>query len=550
MQSNTESPRLTVKDRLPRVLLSGVFGPYGVDDEYGRKENIMELFHNQVTKAQEEASFRFHHRSFGLYFIAENIRADVTVLDFPSKSRFIREIRKGYDVIGISFITPNFLKAQEMARLVRQNAPDAKIVLGGHGAAIEGVEQLIDCDYVAGGEGIAWFREFLGQDPSEPIVHPLLPANEMQRVFGVPVPGRVDSLLVPGVGCVNGCRFCSTSHFFGKAYSPFLKTGRDVYRECCRIADLRKTLRFAVMDENFLKDHDRAVELLQEMEKNKRWFQFRVFSSAEAVLAFGLDNLVRLGVEFLWIGFEGKKTDTYAKNVGIDARKMVRELRDRGISVLASGILCAEHHTAESVQEEIDFLVGLESDLIQFMLFTALPVTQLYKDFQARGVLRTDLPYEEWHGQKYLNYENAQFPGDAPERILNEAFRRDYEVNGSSAVRITETVLRGYKTLLAMKNRDECLDTRLAQMADKVREDCQLLPLAARYAVNDRERQKALAIDLERIALLGPPDAGEHWRRFEAMACGMFWALRRKLVGDVIQPSTIVTHYRSGQVCQ
>ena len=46
-----------------RILLSGVFGPFGVDDAWGRKENIMELFHNQVTKAQGAASFRFHHLS-------------------------------------------------------------------------------------------------------------------------------------------------------------------------------------------------------------------------------------------------------------------------------------------------------------------------------------------------------------------------------------------------------------------------------------------------------------------------------------------------------
>ena len=82
-----------------RVLLTGVFGPFGVDDEYGRKENIMELFHNQVTKGQGIASFRFHHRSFGLYFIASNIDADVTVLDFPSKKRFEKELQKGYGVI-------------------------------------------------------------------------------------------------------------------------------------------------------------------------------------------------------------------------------------------------------------------------------------------------------------------------------------------------------------------------------------------------------------------------------------------------------------------
>ena len=42
-----------------KVLLTSVFGPYGVDDAYGRKENIMELFHNQVTREQGLFSLRF-----------------------------------------------------------------------------------------------------------------------------------------------------------------------------------------------------------------------------------------------------------------------------------------------------------------------------------------------------------------------------------------------------------------------------------------------------------------------------------------------------------
>jgi len=544
VQPEAGPERFVIEDRLPRVLLSGVFGPYGVDDEFGRKESLMELFHNQVTKAQEAASLRFNHRSFGLYFIAENIRADVTVLDFPSRARFIREIRKGYDIIGISFITPNFLKAQEMARLVRQHAPGARIVLGGHGAAIEGVEKLIDCDHVVKGEGIAWFRRFLGEDPAAPIVHPLLPANERARAFGVPLPTTADSLLVPGVGCVNGCRFCSTSHFFSKAYSPFLRTGHDLFREASRIAEARKTLGFAVMDENFLKDHDRAAELLGEMEKHQRWFRFRAFSSAEAVTAFGLDNLVRLGVDFLWIGFEGQDANAYQKNVGIDARDLVRELRRRGISVLASGILCSEEHTQESVMKEIDFLVGLNADMVQFMLFTALPVTQLYRDLKERGVLLHMLPYEEWHGQKMLNYTHPEFPGDDAEQILKTAFRRDYEVNFSSLYRMSDTAMRGYKTLAAMMNRDACLQARFLQARQKVLEYCQILPLVARYAVSEQERQAALALDRERVALLGPPGLGERCRRGAAQAIGLLWALRLKLIGDTIQPATLVTRYR------
>ena len=186
-----------------KILLSGVFGPYGVDDEFGRKENIMELYHNQVTKAQGPASFRFHHRSFGLYFIAANIDADVTVLDFPTRKRFAREVEKGdYDMVGISFIMPNVDKAREMARIVREKAPDAEIILGGHGAAIEGVEQLIDCDHVVKGEGIRWMREHLGQDPDAPIHHPALPSAEWMSILGVPLTGaRIQSARTGGGLC-------------------------------------------------------------------------------------------------------------------------------------------------------------------------------------------------------------------------------------------------------------------------------------------------------------------------------------------------------------
>ena len=274
-----------------RLLLSGVFGPFGVDDAYGRKENIMELFHNQVTKAQGLLSLRYHHRSFGLYFLAENVTSPVTILDFPTRSQFIRSLeRERYDAVGISFIAPNFVKAREMARLVRLHAPGAVVVLGGHGAAIEGVERLIDCDHVIRGEGVAWLRRFLGQDTQAPIVHPVLPSTERQSILGLPLPGVCSSLLVPGLGCVNGCRFCSTTHFFGKTYTSYLATGRAIFENAVRIADERGTDSFFVMDENFLKDTRRARELLARMEREQRFFQFQIFSSAEAIMAFGLDS--------------------------------------------------------------------------------------------------------------------------------------------------------------------------------------------------------------------------------------------------------------------
>jgi len=527
-----------------RILLSGVFGPFGVDDAFGRKENIMELFHNQVTKGQGTASFRFHHRSFGLYFIAANIDADVTVLDFPSRRRFARELAKGYDIVGISFIVPNFVKAKEMARLVRLHAPGAEIVLGGHGAAIEGVGDLIDCDHVVRGEGIRWFREHLGQDPDAPIAHPALPTTEYQQIMGIPIPGATSSVLVPGVGCVNGCSFCCTTHFFGKAYTPFIRTGKEMFELACRIADERGTDIFYVMDENFLKDRARAMELIEEMERHRRFFSFYLFSSAETIVAFGIDNLVRLGVLSLWIGFESKtRQGLFSKNDGIDAKKLVADLRDRGISVLASGILCMEHHTPDNMQEDIDFLVGLESDLVQFMLLLPLPVTAVYERFKARGWLDMTVPFEEWHGQKLIPWRHPAFAPEEPARWLAAAFRKDYEANSSSMYRYAETALRGYEALAAVPPGDPNLDARREQARERAVQYGLTLGAVAAGAVNDLERERARRLDARMRLALGPLTPKERVERAAAIVLAAAWRLRVKLRGDGIQPKTILTKY-------
>ena len=529
--------------KTPRILLAGVFGPYGVDDEFGRAKNIMELFHNQVTKGQGLASFRLHHRSFGLYFIAANLNAEVTVLDFPSRARFEKEVKKGYDIIGISFITPNFKKAKEMVRVCRDISPDSEIVLGGHGAAIEGVESLIDCDHVAKGEGIRWFRKHLGENVDAPIVHPTLPASDWQAIYGVPIPGRTNNLLVPGVGCVNGCNFCATSHYFGKTYTPFLRTGKEIFDTCCRIADERGTDNFFVMDENFLKDKERALALIDEMERHQRYFKFYLFSSAETIANMGIDNLVRLGVIFIWIGFETKsRQGNYAKNISNNGQDLVRQLRDVGISVLASGILCLEEHTPENIQEDIDFMIGLNADLVQFMLYTPLPVTALYTRLKGKGLIRDDLPFEDWHGQQVLNWRHPAFPNNSAERWLNRAFKMEYEANFSSVYRMIETAFRGYKTLAANPNRNRHTDVRMAQMAARTQEYRPMLEVLKRNA-GAEEQQKASALQQEITAVLGPLAVSSKLLAAGARIAAALWKMRVKFAGDMRQPRTICTHY-------
>jgi hypothetical protein len=80
----------------------------------------MELYHNQVTRAQGAFSLRMFHRSWGIMMIQANISALCTALDFPTREAFARELTsQHYDVVGISSIVTNIGKARELCRMAR-----------------------------------------------------------------------------------------------------------------------------------------------------------------------------------------------------------------------------------------------------------------------------------------------------------------------------------------------------------------------------------------------------------------------------------------------
>ena len=73
--------------------------------KYGDAASVgYELLYRQVTRAQGIFSPRTVNIHFSLEYIAENLDAPTVVLQYPSKSELIKELKKGYDYVGISFI--------------------------------------------------------------------------------------------------------------------------------------------------------------------------------------------------------------------------------------------------------------------------------------------------------------------------------------------------------------------------------------------------------------------------------------------------------------
>ena len=444
-------PHQHPKGTCARVLLSSVFGPYAQDDEFGsRSINPMELYHNQVTREQGPFSLRMFHRSWGIIFIQHNISAPCAVLDFPTRERFIEELTAhDYDIVGISSIIVNVGKVREMCKLVRHYSPASTIVVGGHVAAIPGIEHMIDADHVVKGEGVSWFREFLGEPVDASIQHPVIPSSFGFRLMGLRGPkggGAPAATIIPSVGCPMGCNFCTTSAFFGGKGKVvnFFEKGAEIFQAMCNAEARLGVKTFFVMDENFLLYRDRAMELLEQMKARGKAWSLYVFSSANALSKYSMRELVELGVSWVWMGLEAPHS-AYSKLQGADTLAMTRELRAHGIGVLGSTIVGLEHHTPDNIAGEIEHAVSHDTDFHQFMLYTPVPGTPLYSEMADQGRLLPDVDLADIHGQDHFNFQHAAIAREQSKTLLDWAFRRDFERNGPSLFRLARTRMEGWR---------------------------------------------------------------------------------------------------------
>ncbi len=435
-----------------RVLLTSVFGPYAQDDEYGsRRINPMELYQNQVTRVQGGFSLRMFHRTFGLMMIHANIEAPCTILDFPTFERFLEEIRDcQYDIIGIGAIIPNIGKVKKMCELIRQHQPAATIVIGGHITNKEEIDKIIDADLIIRGEGIRWFQRYLGQDDKAPIKHPMAISGFGTRIMGITLgsrPGGTAAILIPSVGCPIGCNFCSTSALFGGKghFINFFETGDELFAVMCEIEKKLKVRSFFTLDENFLLHKKRALRLLELMEANNKSWAIYVFSSARVLQSYTIDQLVRLGIGWVWMGLEGESS-SYNKLDGVDTRALVQLLQSHGIRVLGSSIIGLENHKPKDMDAIIDYAVGHETVFHQFMLYTPISGTPLYEKHKQEGALlaESELPIADSHGQYRFNYRHPYIKGGQEEKYILEAFWRDFKFNGPSILRLIRVLLNGW----------------------------------------------------------------------------------------------------------
>ncbi len=209
-----------------------------------------------------------------------------------------------------------------------------------------------------------------------------------------------------------------------------------------RLEDKHGTRNFFIMDENFLLQKKRVMELLALMKRAGKSWGFNIFSSANAIAKYTSEELVEIGIASIWLGLESPKSN-YSKLDGTDTLQLSRELRAHGIVLLGSTIIGLEHHTPANIDDEIEHAVAHDTDLHQFMLYTPVPGTPLYFEMAEQGRL-LDVNLADIHGQHEFNFRHAAISREQSTRSLAHAFERDFERNGPSLFRICRTMFAGW----------------------------------------------------------------------------------------------------------
>lgn len=516
---------------MPRVLLSTVCRPVGLPgDGPSMGVDVMkgQLCVNQGVFRTSGAGI-----GYGLEYIAQNIDSPAVVLHWPSARELARELERGrYDIVGLSFPFQLLPRMAETAALVRAHAPRARLVLGGHGTVAP--EAALHGDLVCRGDGIAFLRDLLGEQQGQPIRHPHIVYGN--RLLSLPVRAGRKAVICTGLGCAEGCDFCATSHFFNQRYQPFVDSGQQLFSIMKAISDRGAVDEFMILDENFLVRGQRAAELADACQAHGRFFEFFTFSSVKALSRYSAEELCRIGVSAVWVGFEAKRAG-YDKLHGEELGRLTARLRRVGILVCGSMIIGFDYQSPSIIRAELAEFLAAKPTYLQCLIYGPTPGTPLYDRLEREHRWISGppglggVPYGQADGYR-LGFRHPHISPERMSALQRECLDQDLRQGGFSVVRAIETWAEGYETL--REAREPFLRARAEIYRRKLIACRPLLPVCAENAPGPGPAQRTRALHQDLVRAFGPPDRREQaLARLVLPAAARFTALCQQV--DIFQ---------------
>jgi hypothetical protein len=468
----------------------------------------------RLTRNQEPLTLHGHAHVSPLHLLAQNVSPASTVLEYPSFEDLETELARGYSIVAVSFKALHADVLHQMCALIRHRSPKSTIVVGGYGAVC-GPELFREprwkgmIDHVCYGEGITFMRRLLGEDPSAD-VSCRLPKEGANLPWLQPRPTGTTGIILSGLGCTYRCHFCATSASTGGQYVEVLDAV-GIYRSMRRYWEQTPlTSTVTIYDENFLQQREKVDALGRLIRADEayglRHLNYAAFGSISEITKYDPDELLLNGVDTLWIGVESKLT-ALKKRKGAAPEEVFPALHAVGIKTVGSWILGEDEQTPDTLGEDVEYFISLDSTFQQLSIMTVFPSLPLWRQMKKRGRVPEGVRWEDYH----LFGETFRHPHFTHEQMvghLDRMYTRIHEENGPALMKVLEVSLNGYEhcmrssSSLLREHKSKLFRKRCMTYAPLVR-------TALVHAPSERVRQRIARLRLRHEEVFGKPPPAE-----------------------------------------
>jgi radical SAM superfamily enzyme YgiQ (UPF0313 family) len=324
-------------------------------------------------------------------------------------------------VVGISTNTFMLLDALEVAKVVRKNNPDTKVVLGGIHPTIYPKETIHfeNVDYVVRGEGEFAFRDLVralingeraeaipgvvSKETSDP---ELVPPQMIEDLDSLPPPAwhLVDvyrytrerkpvAWVYTSRGCVGRCTFCyipSNKRSFRSHSVGY------VFQQVTELLQKYKLKEFYVADDCFTVNQKRVIQFCDKLVENSVDARWAAVTRVDNVSLETLKAMAMAGCRNIYLGIEtGDETiqKKIKKNLDLDkAKTIIAAAQKFGLNPHAYVMIGHPSETEREIQNTIDYVLNLKVSGIAggAAIFQPYPCTTTYLEGLSSGLIEKD----------------------------------------------------------------------------------------------------------------------------------------------------------------